>query len=283
MEELTVLNNRKSTAENSYPCTFIRLNKLNPDVTNACNALGELVEGLPFFSSLRGEQFLTSLKIHGAIHANLRIAHGLFAKSLGLYLAPSGTTGVLPQTNSPQAYQHGVPTTGLANWQDVANSTPPAPFPKAKRGALDDLLTEFWQGSTLTQNDQPPAPLELPVSKTTPPFLVSDSGNVRRLLGDEGWQLMTKIIALIQETAQREGWPLEDVEVRHERDAEFHDWEYVLTILRFNASFETADQHLNELYVHLDEMARHLDDERQSLLRRLIFFDVDVTNSLSSV
>ena len=106
--------------------------------------------------------------------------------------------------------------------------------------------------------------------------------NIEDLLGSKGCQTLYKVIDLIKNSAVELAWPLVRVEVRHTRDFEVKDWEYVLLALVFACSFETADRHLHEFYDRLDALTDELSDEEQALLRRVIFFDIKVVSEIFS-
>lgn len=106
--------------------------------------------------------------------------------------------------------------------------------------------------------------------------------DIEDLLGSKGCQALYNVIELIKRSAVESTWPLVRVEVRHTRDVEARDWEYVLIALVFACSFETADRHLHEFYDRLDALTDELSDEEQTLLRRAIFFDIKVVSEIFS-
>jgi len=109
-----------------------------------------------------------------------------------------------------------------------------------------------------------------------------NKGKIDDLLGSKGCQALYKVIGLIKRLAVELAWPLVRVEVRHTRDFEVTDWQYVLLALVFACSFETADRHLHEFYDRLDALTDELSDEEQALLRRVIFFDIKVVSEIFS-
>ena len=96
----------------------------------------------------------------------------------------------------------------------------------------------------------------------------------KRLLGRLGERVLAQVSSLVQRTALARHWPLARIEVRHTRDAELTDWEYVLVVLVFHSYFEEADRYLKKLYSDLDALAAKLSDEERTVFQRLIFFDV---------
>jgi hypothetical protein len=110
----------------------------------------------------------------------------------------------------------------------------------------------------------------------------SNKENIEDLLDSKGCQALYKVIDLIKRSAVESAWPLVRVEVRHTRDFEARDWEYVLIALVFACSFETADRHLHEFYDRLDVLTDELSGEEQMLLRRVIFFDIKVVSEIFS-
>lgn len=105
---------------------------------------------------------------------------------------------------------------------------------------------------------------------------------VETLLGTQGKRVLEKVLSLVKGLAAELDWPLERVEIRHVRDPEVEDWEYILLLLGFNCDFDTADRHLQELYNEIDMLSGKLGDEEDEVLRRMIFFDIETKASISS-
>lgn len=122
------------------------------------------------------------------------------------------------------------------------------------------------------------------VVKAKPSVDISYVGEqqVRNLLGTRGERVLRQVLDIIKTSAESLGWPLVKVEVRHTRDPEVKDWEYVLLVLVFNCSFDTADKHLHEFYDYLDNLTRRLNDEEREILWRLLFFDIETLAGVSS-
>ena len=151
-------------------------------------------------------------------------------------------------------------------------------LPGFEREQLGDWITFVWrtQDGALT--------LFSASAIGTPSVEVSyyNKENIEDLLGSKGCQALYKVIDLIKRSAVELAWPLVRVEVRHTRDFEVRDWQYVLLAFVFACSFETADRHLHEFYGRLDDLTDELSDEEQALLRRVIFFDIKVVSKIFS-
>lgn len=105
---------------------------------------------------------------------------------------------------------------------------------------------------------------------------------VESLLGSEGKYVLEQVLSVVKDLALEMDWPLDGVEIRHVRDAEVKDWEYVLLLLIFTCDFDTADRHLHELYNQIDTLTSKLSDKGQEVLQRMVFFDIETKASISS-
>lgn len=93
--------------------------------------------------------------------------------------------------------------------------------------------------------------------------------------------LVGQIADLVKSVARTEGWPLKRIEVNLYQDPEVTVWEYLVVLLVFDASFALADKYLHHLYLHLARFSQGLPQDERVMFRRLIFFDIDVTQSTS--
>lgn len=105
---------------------------------------------------------------------------------------------------------------------------------------------------------------------------------VETLLGSKGKFALGQVVSIVKNLAQERDWPLDRIEVRHVHDPEVKDWEYVLLLLVFTCDFDTADRHLHELYDQIDVLTGKLGDEEREILRRVVFFDIETKDSISS-
>jgi len=117
--------------------------------------------------------------------------------------------------------------------------------------------------------------------KTAEPVKVSyiNLDAIETLLGTKGKNTLSKVIDLVQKEAEENNWPLAKIEIQYRKDPEVKDWEYVLMILHFNATFEIADGYLCSLYEKIDTLANSLDEKEQKILQRTIYFDVGASLS----
>lgn len=117
--------------------------------------------------------------------------------------------------------------------------------------------------------------------KTAEPVKVSyiNLDAIETLLGTKGKNTLNKVIDLVQKEAEENNWPLAKIEIQYRKDPEVKDWEYVLMILHFNATFEIADGYLCSLYEKIDTLANSLDEKEQKILQRTIYFDVGASLS----
>jgi len=94
------------------------------------------------------------------------------------------------------------------------------------------------------------------------------------LLGSQGKAVLEKVVTLVQDTAHEESWPLEKIEIRHIRDFEVKDWEYIVVVLAFNCTFETANAYLEDIYQRLDALVEKLSIQGRELIANLIYLDI---------
>ena len=107
-----------------------------------------------------------------------------------------------------------------------------------------------------------------------PKVVYRESSEIDQLLGESGIAVLRQVTDLIQRVAAMEGWPLIDIEVQYERDLEENDWEYVIVVPGFDATFDEADDLLHQLYGHLDTLAKKLTDSERASREGMIYFDV---------
>ncbi len=102
------------------------------------------------------------------------------------------------------------------------------------------------------------------------------------LLGDQGKHVLKRVITLIRDTAHEEKWPLEKIEIRHIRDFEVKDWEYIVVVLVFNCTFETASAYLEDIYQRLDALVEKLSVQERELIANLIYLDIATNEDVPS-
>ena len=105
---------------------------------------------------------------------------------------------------------------------------------------------------------------------------------IETLLGSEGKYVLEQVLRVVKDLALGMDWLLDSVEIRHIRDPEVKDWEYVLLLLVFTCDFDTADTHLHELYNQIDMLTGKLSNKEQEVLQRMVFFDIETKASVSS-
>ncbi len=106
-------------------------------------------------------------------------------------------------------------------------------------------------------------------------MLLNVQEETAKVLGNQGREVLNKVVGLIEDSASRFGWPIKGIEVRYTRDPEVEGWEYVLLVLEFSCPFEEADKHLHVLYNQLDALSAKLAKDEKLFLQRLIFFDIE--------
>lgn len=122
------------------------------------------------------------------------------------------------------------------------------------------------------------------IDKSGTDILISyaDQSAVEALLEEQGKKVLRKTLMLINNTAREFKWPLNKIEIQCASDIEVKNWNYVLLVLFFNSSFDTANECLHLLYGKLDGLATSLISQEQDILRKLIYFDVETTTMVSS-
>lgn len=148
-------------------------------------------------------------------------------------------------------------------------------MPAAARGLyILPVRREMEQGRIIVHEDLETLPELIQVARTIDVTYLNKE-LVENLLGIQGKRLLEKMINVIRTSMTELDWPLAGVEIRHVRDVEVEDWEYILLLLVFNCDFNTADKNLHELYNRIDTLTRELHNEEREILQRMIFFDIE--------
>ncbi|MBI4216395.1 MAG: hypothetical protein HY687_03260 [Chloroflexi bacterium] len=105
---------------------------------------------------------------------------------------------------------------------------------------------------------------------------------VESLLGSLGKGVLKQVIRLVKSSTVDLRWPLARIEVRHTRDPEIKDWEFVLLVLVFNCSFDIANRHLHDFYGRLDALSGKLSREEDAILQKRLYFDIEPLASVSA-
>ncbi len=101
-----------------------------------------------------------------------------------------------------------------------------------------------------------------------------DRQAVESFLGEEGINVLGKVLNLIQEVSAREGWPLERIEVNHQRDYEYPEWQHALVLLVFDSLFTSADTYLSCFFQYLDVLRDSLTSKDDAVIVEFLSFNV---------
>ncbi|MSQ14256.1 MAG: hypothetical protein EXR50_00105 [Dehalococcoidia bacterium] len=104
--------------------------------------------------------------------------------------------------------------------------------------------------------------------------------SIQELLGDVGQTVLDKVLRFAEALSKKRGWPLTKVRLQRYTDYELPGREYILVIMVFDCTFDTADKYLHEFCNKLDLLSKKMSDDDQVVLRRLIFFDIATTEFL---
>jgi len=168
---------------------------------------------------------------------------------------------------------------------------------EAKKGIERDykkqLLSYYYWTRYLTEESptwQPEAIPEVIVSDFTEPAVAKplvnvfyvNQNDIDTLLGSQGKTVLNRVVKLIKDIAHEEDWPLEKIEIRHIRDFEVKDWEYIVVALVFNCTFEIANAYLEDIYQRLEALVEKLSSHARELIAKLIYLDIETNKDVPS-
>ena len=111
---------------------------------------------------------------------------------------------------------------------------------------------------------------------------VRSVSDVDNYLGKDGLALLAGAKDLITNVSTDRGWPLSSIDVRHYRDPEIANWEYVVVSPVFDSTFGEADGFLETIFGYIDTFTETLGELERNLFREKFSFGVKVTSVVST-
>ena len=163
---------------------------------------------------------------------------------------------------------------------------------KTKQASHRQLFAYYWKYYLNIEHStvKPDSIHQVILSESTKPIIAKapidvsfiNPNDIDALLSIQGKPILNRMVKLIQDTAHEENWPLEKINIRHTRDFEVKYWEYIVIILVFNCTFETANTYLEDIYKRLDPLVVKLDSQARELIAKFIYLDIETTKNVQS-
>lgn len=142
------------------------------------------------------------------------------------------------------------------------------------QSALSGQIPNYWR--LYVHINKMPEQLEATkrITQQLASIRYSNRDAIDRLLGNEGKGVLKKVVDLLNQTAHKQNWPIKYIDIQFIEDTDINNWQYILVVLRFDCDLDTADDYLHEFYNRLDILIDSFEENQESILTSLLYFDV---------
>ncbi len=93
-----------------------------------------------------------------------------------------------------------------------------------------------------------------------------------RLLGKVGMPVLDEVVEMLQQFAKENNWPLQQIDIRYQRDLEFLDWEEIHVIPVLRRSFDDAEKLMSSFLDQVDDFQNQLSEPKREVFLEMVGF-----------
>ena len=93
-----------------------------------------------------------------------------------------------------------------------------------------------------------------------------------RLLGKVGMPVLDEVVGMLQQFAKENNWPLQQIDIRYQRDLEFLDWEEIHVIPVLRLSFDEAEERMSSFFDQVDNFQNQLSEPKREVFLEMVGF-----------